>query len=197
MIKQDRPNKKSKVQIEHKNSKGRERLPNSPEDKDQLIQKLKEKIRSQAHRLLTLEQTKQKDCGKCLQLNEEVQSLKSECKELKEVLRAEVILNESMSAYLDMCQKKGQVVHEDWRARAVSRDSEVHQYVTDLLVSMGTDDEKNKNDALEVRIKDLTSKRDADLLYISQIKAEMDTKLLNATKTKENLESDVSSTHLD
>jgi hypothetical protein len=153
------------------------------------IDKLKAKIRKQAARMIQLQSAQ--PCTSCHQSNAALDDLKHQSIEARQALRHEVIVNESMAAYLDRCVADGSKVESSWRLTIVNTPESHSNSVARTLASLSADEKSAMEATLKYTISDMASKAKDDMEMVVQMKADSDTKLLHTTQTNINLETDV------
>lgn len=152
------------------------------------VLKLKAKIRSQATKILALECA---TCRTCDENRRTAARVTKQVADLRQTLRSEVVLNESMAAYLDHCCESKTTVSADWRSKVSTLDNETKQYVSDLLLTMAAEERHAREDELECRLTELDHKSKGDLVVVANMKADADSRLLNTTKFAADLGTDV------
>lgn len=130
-------------------------------------------------------------CKSCHQSNAAVDDMKHQLIEARQALRYEVIVNESMAAYLDRCVTDGSKVDLSWRLAIVNRPSSHSNVVAGTLASLSADEKSAMEATFKYTISDMASKAKDDMEIVVQMKADADTKLLHTTQTNINLETDV------
>ena len=161
------------------------------EDQKNEIDKLKEKVRSQAKQLVKLRQQRvlpDAEIPSLKTLEAKLVNAEKRTRLLADLLKAEVVANEQLQAIVEASVASRMPPDSDWK-RLVHRSEIAKELVADLLQS----EEINRHRDAEnsARFETYRQKLAADLQESLELKAGVDTQLLEATKKLESLDSDV------
>lgn len=154
--------------------------------------KLKEKIRTQAKKILLLEKKQREPsalCQKCPILQANLKEIEQQKEQLASLLKKEVVTNELLTAVIEASVANSQPVASDWHS-IVQQSLESKTVVENILQSENMSRQRH---AAEVARRELANKNlSADLADIVQRKATADHAIVCAHKEIESLQFDVS-----
>lgn len=152
--------------------------------------RLKEKIRSQARKIIQLQQRHipPPQCQVCEDLKNIVAELKTKVEQLANLLKSEVVANEAMRTFIETSVESQQPVASDWRR--FDHSSDTGRRLVDDLLRNDAASRKRFEVAGEQQLRDRQAMAD-DMADVVMQKADTDRKLLQAERRIEELLADV------
>lgn len=162
------------------------------EDNVSEVGRLKAKIRQQAERLVKLSQSsndQHKACLSCQASVKKIKDLENQLARSSELLKAEVLANEQLTAVLEDCAASQSPPPLDFKA-ITHRPSLAKDFLKKLMENLGNGEVVKEEDQVNKtrREKDALSK---ELVETIELKSAADGRILGFQTTVENLNSDV------